>query len=78
MRFGVFGGAGLTSGGLSEIDDAFEVFSIPLFYDSYAELFYVVEQLEPLLKERLEAKGLVFLHWGCSLTRSGNFSSSPM
>ncbi len=64
MRHRQLHAAALTANGLSKIDDAFNAFGIPLFFDSYDELFYVIEQLEPLLKQRLEAKGFVFLHWG--------------
>src|SRR5207249_4775413 len=51
--------ATLTGIGLSEIDPAFNVFGIPLFYDSYDEFFAVQDALSPMLKARLDAKGLV-------------------
>lgn len=54
----------LTVTGLAEIDPAFNVFAIPLFFDSYEELAYVRDRLTPALKQRLEAKGFVLLHWG--------------
>ena len=57
-------GAVLVLPGLCHIDDAFNVFSIPFFLESYDELAYVLERLTPLLKERLEAKGFVLLAWG--------------
>ena len=56
--------ATLTGIGLSEIDPAFNVFGIPLFYDSYDEFFAVQDALTPMLKARLDAKGLVLVHWG--------------
>src|SRR5438093_1406902 len=56
--------ATLTGIGLSEIDPAFNVFGIPLFYDSYDEFFAVQDALSPMLKARLDAKGLVLVHWG--------------
>jgi len=64
MRLGQFQAASLSVEGLSEIDEAFNVFQIPLFFASVDELFYVIEQLEPMLRERLEAKGFVLLNWG--------------
>ena len=64
MRIGQLQAATITVTGLGEIDDAFNVFSIPLFYDSYEEYFYVLDALEPALRQRLEAKGFIFLHWG--------------
>ncbi len=64
MRIGQLHAAAISVAGLSEIDSYFKVFEIPHFFASYDELFFVLERLEPLLKERLEAKGFVFLNWG--------------
>ncbi len=58
MRIGQLQAATITVTGLAEIDEAFNVFSIPLFYESYEEYFYVLHSLEPVLRERLEAEGL--------------------
>jgi TRAP-type C4-dicarboxylate transport system substrate-binding protein len=54
----------LTSTGLGLIDDAFNVFGIPFFFQSDAEMRYVREKLTPLLSTRLEAKGIRLIHWG--------------
>lgn len=64
MRIGQLHAGTLTVTGLSDIDRAFNVFGIPLFFESYEEYFFVVERLEAALKERLESNGFVFLHWG--------------
>ena len=64
MRIGQLHAASLTSVGLSAIDPAFNVFGIPMFFDSYEELDYVTDQLEADLKRRLEAKGFLLLNWG--------------
>jgi len=64
MRIGQLQSAALTVAGLGTIDDAFLVFGIPMFFDSYEELLYVLDKLEPVLKKRLEAKGMVLLNWG--------------
>lgn len=63
MRIGQLQAAALTVGGLTEIDDAFRVFAIPMFFDSYEELYYVIEQMTPELSKRLEDKGYVLLNW---------------
>jgi TRAP-type transport system periplasmic protein len=47
-----------------EIDDAFNVLSIPFFFESDAEAFYVVEQLNPTFERVLADQGLVLLNWG--------------
>ncbi|UCG75683.1 MAG: TRAP transporter substrate-binding protein DctP [Gemmatimonadota bacterium] len=64
IRHGQLQAATLTVSGLAELDDAFNVFQIPLFFESIEEFFYVLDRLTPTLKERLGAHGLVVLHWG--------------
>jgi len=56
--------ATLMVGGLAEIDHAFDVFAIPFFFESDAELVHVQQKLTPLLKEKLAAKKLRLVHWG--------------
>jgi TRAP-type C4-dicarboxylate transport system substrate-binding protein len=56
--------ATLTAGGLAEIDDAFNVFGIPFFFQSDAELVYVQEKLTAMLSQRLEAKKFHLINWG--------------
>jgi len=63
MRIGQLHGATVTVSGLSDIDPAFALFEIPMFFESYAELFHVLEELSPDLEARLEAKGYRLLHW---------------
>ena len=63
MRIGQLHAAALTVGGLIEIDDAFRVFSIPMFFASYDELYYVMDRMTPELSKRLDAKGYVLLNW---------------
>ena len=46
------------------IDQSFNVFFIPMFYQDYAELAHVMDKLEPLIKQRLADKGFVFVNWG--------------
>jgi len=64
MRVGQFQAAAVTAEGLSEIDEAFRIFQIPLFFDSVDELFHVIERLEPMLRQRLEARGFTLINWG--------------
>ena len=56
--------AALSAVGLSQIDSAFNVFGTPFFFDSYDELNAVLEAVTPLLRQRLDARGLVHLAWG--------------
>jgi TRAP-type transport system periplasmic protein len=56
--------AALTVTGLGEIDDAFNVFAMPFFFQSDEELAAVQGKLTPMLSSRLEAKGFHLLNWG--------------
>ena len=56
--------AALTAVGLSEIDDAFDVFGTPLLFNAYPELNHVLDRMRPVLAKRLEDKGVVLLAWG--------------
>jgi TRAP-type C4-dicarboxylate transport system substrate-binding protein len=50
--------------GLSKIDKAMEVLSIPMLYKDYKESDYVRSKMQPILEKRLEAKGFKVLNWG--------------
>src|SRR5262245_58224934 len=43
--------------GLSRIDDAFNAFGIPFFFENDAEGQYVLEKMTPFLEQKLDAKG---------------------
>ncbi len=64
LRIGQLHAAALTTAGLSEIDEGFSVFSTPLLFQSYDELFGVLEAVEPELRRRLADAGFELLHWG--------------
>jgi TRAP-type C4-dicarboxylate transport system substrate-binding protein len=64
MRIGQLHAAALSVGGLTTIDKGFEIFEIPMFFDSYEELFHVLEATRPALEKRLADKGYVMLNWG--------------
>jgi TRAP-type C4-dicarboxylate transport system substrate-binding protein len=54
----------LSAGGLADIDEAFNVFGIPFFFESDAELAHVQQKLTPLIAARLDAKKFHLLNWG--------------
>jgi TRAP-type C4-dicarboxylate transport system substrate-binding protein len=64
LKSGTLDGAALVLPGLCAIDDVFNVFSIPYFFESYDELAYVLDRMTPRLRERLETRGFVLLAWG--------------
>ncbi len=64
MRINRLHAALLTGIGLSEIDDSVAVFQkVPLLYRSFDELEHVMENMTPVLEERIRAKGFVVLCW---------------
>jgi TRAP-type C4-dicarboxylate transport system substrate-binding protein len=56
--------ATLMVAGLAEIDEAFNVFGVPFFFESNAELAHVQQKLTPLIQERLRARRYHLLGWG--------------
>src|SRR5688572_13629772 len=56
--------ATLMAPGLAEIDEAFNVFGIPFFFESDAELAHVQAKLTPAIRERLRAKRYHLVNWG--------------
>jgi len=47
-----------------QLDDAFNVLSIPFFFESDDEVFHVVAKLTPTFERVLADEGLVLLSWG--------------
>jgi len=64
MRVGQLHAAALSVAGLAAIDKSFEIFEIPMFFESYDELYHVLETLRGDFEARLDAKGYVLLNWG--------------
>jgi TRAP-type C4-dicarboxylate transport system substrate-binding protein len=54
----------LTSVGLAEVDEAFNVFGMPFFIETSEEETAVEQKLTPILEQKLQAKGLHLLAWG--------------
>jgi TRAP-type C4-dicarboxylate transport system substrate-binding protein len=49
---------------LGSLDDAFNVFGLPMFFESYDELDRVMDKLGPTLEQRLERQNLKVIGWG--------------
>ncbi|MBM62524.1 MAG: hypothetical protein CL484_06195 [Acidobacteria bacterium] len=47
-----------------DIHEAFNVLSIPFFFESDEEAFHVIESLTPTFEQILQDEGLVLLNWG--------------
>jgi TRAP-type C4-dicarboxylate transport system substrate-binding protein len=63
IRLGTLQAGVLTSVGVAEIDDSVYALGVPLMYESYEEVYDVLEKMRPTLEARLEAKGFVVLNW---------------
>lgn len=63
MRLGTLHAGLLTSGGVSSIDTAIHALQLPMAYDSFRELEYVLDALRPDLDAAYAAKGFVALDY---------------
>jgi TRAP-type transport system periplasmic protein len=54
----------LTAAGLAELDESFNVFAMPFFFETDEEEMGVEKKLQPLLEQKLQAKGFHLLSWG--------------
>lgn len=63
MRLGTLNAGVLTSVGMAEIDKSVYALGVPMMYDSYEEVYYVLEKMRPRLESSLESKGFVVLNW---------------
>ncbi len=62
-RGGVIDAVGLSSVGLSRIDNSVSCLQIPMLLESYEELDFVRERVAPDLERRIESRGFKVLHW---------------
>jgi len=63
IRLGTLNAAVLTSVGIAEIDKSVYALGVPMMFDSYDELYYVLDKMRPRLESSIEAKGFVVLNW---------------
>jgi TRAP-type C4-dicarboxylate transport system substrate-binding protein len=64
MRTDVMQASFLSSVGLSELDEAFNVLSMPFFIETPEEEAAIEKKLTPVIEQRLNAKGFHLLCWG--------------
>jgi TRAP-type transport system periplasmic protein len=62
-RGGIIDAVGLSSVGLSRIDNSVSCLQVPMMLESYEELDYVRERVAPDLERRIERRGFKVLHW---------------
>jgi TRAP-type C4-dicarboxylate transport system substrate-binding protein len=63
MQIGQIQGAALTSAGLSAIFGEMDVFEIPFLFRSYAEVDFVIKEMDGFFREGFEKNGYVLLGW---------------
>jgi TRAP-type C4-dicarboxylate transport system substrate-binding protein len=63
MRLGTLQAGVLTAVGVAEIDKSVYALGVPLMFDSYDEVYGVLEKMRPRLEAELEAKGFIVLNW---------------
>lgn len=62
-RGGIIDAVGLSSVGLSHIDDGVSCLQVPMMLETYGELDFVRERIAPTLERRIESRGFKVLHW---------------
>jgi TRAP-type C4-dicarboxylate transport system substrate-binding protein len=63
MRLGTLNAGVLTSVGLAQVDKSVYALGIPLVFESYDEVYWVLEKMRPKLEASLLAKGFVVVNW---------------
>jgi TRAP-type transport system periplasmic protein len=63
MRLGTLSAGVLTAVGVSEIDKAVYALGVPLMYDSYDEVYWVLDKMRPRLEATMLDRGFVVLNW---------------
>ena len=53
----------LTSVGLAELDRSIYALSIPMAFEDYDEVYYVIDKMKPRFEANLLKKGFVVLNW---------------
>ncbi len=64
MKIGQYHAAALSVSGLADISKDFSLFEIPLFFQDEEEMFHVLRQMTPSLRQSLDDEGFVLLGWG--------------
>ena len=63
MRTGALNAAVMTSVGVAQIDQSVYALGIPMVFDSYDEVYAVLDKMRPKLEASLEKQGFIVLNW---------------
>jgi len=61
IKVGQLHGGAFTTSGLTHINTSIQALTLPMLFDSFAEVDYVRARIEPLMKQEMEASGFVIL-----------------
>ena len=61
IKIGQLHGGAFTAGGLAQVNSAIQILSLPMIFESFEEVDYVREHIDPLIKQRMEDSGFVLL-----------------
>ncbi len=61
IRIGQLQGGAFTPGGLAQIHPIIQTLSLPMLFDSYAEVDHVRQRVDPIIKQVMEDNGFVIL-----------------
>lgn len=61
IRIGQLHGGAFSSGGLADIYPDIQLLNLPMLFESFAEVDYVRERVEPVMRQNLEQRGFVLL-----------------
>ena len=59
IRIGQLHGGAFTPGGLAQVHSTIQSLGLPLLFNSFAEVDYVREKMDPLIMEAMEGQGFV-------------------
>jgi serine/threonine protein kinase/TRAP-type C4-dicarboxylate transport system substrate-binding protein len=63
MRGSILQGALWSSVGVAQIEESVYALGIPMAYDSYEEVYAVLERMQPRIESAMEVNGFVVLNW---------------
>jgi TRAP-type C4-dicarboxylate transport system substrate-binding protein len=63
MQIGQIHGAALSGGGLSNLFSELDLFQIPFLFQTYEEVDFLIEKMDPFFRKGFEDNGYVLLGW---------------
>lgn len=63
MQIGQIHGAALSGGGLSNLFSEIDLFQIPFLFQTYEEVDFLIEKMDPFFRKGFEENGYILLGW---------------